>query len=307
MGLNLPLTETPIRIGITGASGLIGRSVRATLNAMGHETFVFVRRSAKGQHEISWSPQAETLENGALDNLDAVLHLAGEPVFGRWTTDKKKRILESRAKGTRLLSEAIAQIDRPCPFISASAIGYYGSQSSETVDEASPRGEGFLAEVCEAWESAASAAKSAGQRVVHPRIGLVLSPQGGALKIMLPPFKAGLGGPIGDGQQWMSWIALDDLVQILINSILNADYVGPINCVSPTPIQNQDFTKVLGKVLNRPTFLPVPKFGLKMVFGGMAQETMLASNRVVPKNLQNRGFAFQFSDLEDALRTMLSK
>ncbi len=307
MGHNLSLTESPARIGITGASGLIGRSVRQTLKALGHETFVFVRRPAKSEHEISWSPQDETLENGALDNLDAVLHLAGEPIFGRWTDQKRKRILESRVKGTRLLSETIAQIDRPCPLISASAIGYYGCQSSETVDETSPRGEGFLADVCEAWESAANAAKSAGQRVVHPRIGMVLSPQGGALKIMLPPFKAGLGGPIGNGQQWMSWISLDDLVQILINAIQSPNYSGPINCVAPTPIQNQDFTKALGRVLNRPTVLPVPKFGLKMVFGDMAQETMLASNRVQPKILRELGFSFQFTDLEDTLSALLIK
>ena len=294
-----------IEIGITGSSGLVGKALQETLKAEGVRVRCLVRRKARSEDEIAWQPTERALDPSKLSSLSAVVHLAGEPILGRWTEEKKSRILNSRVIGTKCLADALTKLDRPCALVSASAIGFYGSSLSKRFTEEDGVGEGFLADVCHQWETAAMSAQNSGQRVVWPRIGIVLSPKGGALKQMLLPFKAGVGGVVGSGEQWMSWISLRDTVRVLTRCALDKALQGRINCVAPTPAKNRDFTKVLARVLKRPAVIPVPTFGLKLLYGQMADDTVLASHHVKPNVLQRLDHKFLDTDLETTLHHLL--
>ncbi len=297
-----------LTIAITGASGLIGRPLVARLRADGHTVIRLVRRQENlRDDEIHWNPMTTEIDFSSLDGVDAVINLAGEPIAsGRWTDERKKLIMDSRVQGTALLAAVMNRSQRrPSVFVSPSAIGFYGDRGDEELTEFSMPGKGFLADVCIAWEQAVKAATDVGVRVVHPRIGVVLSRKGGALREMLPPFKLGLGGRLGSGQQWWSWIALDDMVQVLIECVTNEQLRGPVNAVAPNPVRNVDFTKTLGRVISRPTIFPVPPFALRILLGEMADALLLASIRVLPMQLQEAGFTFEHTELEAALRAEL--
>lgn len=299
--------DRPLTIAITGASGLVGQALTAFLTTGGHTVCPLVRRDPK-DGEIAWDPDRGHIDAAALEGIDAVVHLAGESIMGRWSEDKKRRIRDSRVEGTRLLAEAIAGLDhKPSVFVSASAIGIYGDRGETRLTEDSPRGDGFLADVCEAWEAAARPAAEAGIRVVHPRFGIVLSPEGGALAQMLLPFKLGLGGPIGSGAQYWSWVALDDAIGAIHHAIADEGIEGPMNVTAPEPVTSRDFAKTLGRVLSRPAVLKVPAFALKLAMGEAADEMLLAGQRVLPAVLQAHGYDFRHPALEDALRHQLGK
>jgi uncharacterized protein (TIGR01777 family) len=297
----------PLRVAVTGASGLVGSSLCAFLVSGGHELWRLVRGEPAADREIPWDPLRGALEAEALEGLDALIHLAGENVAaGRWTPERKRAIRESRVKGTRLLAETLAGLERPPRvLVSASAIGYYGDRGDESLEESSSRGEGFLAEVAREWEEATGAAARAGIRVVQLRIGVVLAAEGGALKRMLLPFRLGLGGPLGRGKQWMSWIALDDLIGTVHHALLDESLYGPVNAVSPNPVTNAAFTRELGRALRRPAFLPVPPFLLRLALGEMGEALLLSSARVLPRRLQEADFSFLTPDLPSALRAEL--
>jgi uncharacterized protein (TIGR01777 family) len=303
----------PMHIAISGASGLIGTALTAFLTTGGHTVSKLVRREARGPREIRWDPDAGTVDTAALEGVDAVIHLAGENVGGgRWTEARKTAILESRVRGTRALAEAIGRLEKkPAVFISASATGIYGDAhvgpDAPTAAESSPLGSGFLADVCRAWEAAADPARAAGIRVVHPRIGIVLDPRGGALEKLLTPFRMGAGGRVGSGRQWMSWIALEDVLGALHHIVLHPELRGPVNVVAPHPVTNADFTRTLGHVLGRPTIAPVPALAVRALFGEMGDALLLASQRVYPRRLLESGFEFAFPDLEGALRHTLGR
>jgi len=243
-----------------------------------------------------------------LDGFDAVIHLAGESIAeGRWNEEKKKRIRESRVKGTKLLGDALANVSRPPKsLIGASAIGYYGNRGDEILTETSAPGDGFLADVCVEWEKATQLATEKGIRVVNTRFGIILSPEGGALAKMLTPFRMGVGGKIGTGKQWMSWIALDDVVEGVMYALTNESLRGPVNFVAPNPVTNAEFTKTLGRVLSRPTFFPVPAFAARVAFGEMADALLLSSQRVAPTRLKAGGYQFSYSELRSALSHLLA-
>ncbi len=292
------------RILISGASGLVGSALATKLRARGDEVYAFVRREPRNDHEIRWVDKPE-LPN---DAFDAVVHLAGEPVAGIWTAAKKRAIYESRVPRTRALAEAIAGLaNRPKVLVCASAIGYYGSRGNETLTESSSPGVGFLPSTCVAWEQAADPARAAGIRTVHLRIGIVMSARGGALKQMLPAFRLGLGSRLGNGKQWFSWIALDDLVRVIEFAIDNPPLSGAVNATSPRPVTNAEFTRTLAQALHRPTFIPVPAFALKLAPGGMGEEALLASEKVVPQKLLEARFRFEHPDLAGALARELEK
>lgn len=296
-----------MRVTITGANGLIGGAIKARLVGEGHEVLSIGRYHAKRPPDIRWSVPHAQLNPAALEGLDAVIHLAGEPIVGKWTPAKKKAIYDSRADGTRLLASTLACLQvKPAVFISASAIGFYGDRGDEVLTEASAPGEGFLPEVCQAWESAALPAADAGIRVVNPRLGVVLSGKGGALKQMLPPFKLGVGGPLGSGSQWMSWVSLDDVVGAVLYMIGNDAVSGPVNVVSPNPVTNKQYTRTLGALLKRPAVLPLPKFAARLAFGQLADEALYASQRVKPGVLTESGYTFTHPELRGALQTALS-
>jgi uncharacterized protein (TIGR01777 family) len=288
---------------ITGAGGLIGSRLTAQLQEEGHRVTRMVRSSPKAD-EALWNYQQQQIDLDKLAQADAVVHLAGENIAeGRWTNDKKRRIRESREAGTRFLAESIARLhQRPQVFLCASAIGYYGDRGDEELTEQSGPGEGFLPDVCTAWENACRPAADAGVRVANLRIGIVLSREGGALRKMLLPFKLGAGGVIGGGSQWWSWIALDDLVRAMLFVLTNESLQGPVNGTAPYPVTNREFTKTLGKVLARPTIFPMPAFAARLALGEMANGLLLASARVLPRRLKESGFKFQFSELEGAQR-----
>jgi uncharacterized protein (TIGR01777 family) len=296
----------PLTVAITGASGLIGTALSAFLTTGGHTVIPVTRR--RSEDGIYWKPSDGEIDAARFEGVDAVVHLAGESIAGgRWSDEKKRRIMDSRVEGTTLLAKALANLDDPPRvLVSASAIGYYGDRD-EPVDETSEPGEGFLADVCKAWEEAADPARDAGIRVVHPRIGIVLSPQGGALAEMLTPFKLGAGGVVGSGDQGMPWIALDDVVAAIHFALMEDAVEGPVNLTAPNPVDNREFTKVLGKVLGRPTIVPVPKFGIKMLFGEMGEKLLLEGAIVMPKVLADHGFEWDFPNLEGALRHLLGK
>jgi uncharacterized protein (TIGR01777 family) len=300
--------DSHFHVAITGASGLIGSALNRRLAAEGHRVTRLVRRPA-GSGEISWDPAAGYLKSQDLDGVDAVVHLAGENVGARWTPARKARIRDSRVQGTNVLSEALARMrHRPAVLISASAVGIYGDRGEEIVTEntlpANPSLD-FLARVGQEWEAAADPARTAGIRVVHPRFGLVMSPAGGALKKMLLPFRLGLGGRLGSGAQWMSWISIDDAVGAILHALVTDSFSGAVNLVAPEPVRNRDFTRILGKVLSRPTPFAVPAVALRLALGEMANATLLASSRVLPKRLLASGYHFAHPDLETGLQAVL--
>ncbi|MEB3327684.1 MAG: TIGR01777 family oxidoreductase [Candidatus Sericytochromatia bacterium] len=293
----------PRRILVSGASGLIGRALVAFLQGGGHEVVRLVRRPA-GPGEVQWDPERGVLDPQALEGFDAVVHLAGEGIAeGRWTAERKARILRSRTEGTRVLSAALAGLARkPEVLISASAIGFYGDRGNEPLDETAEPGRGFLADVTRAWEAAAAPAQDAGIRVVWLRTGIVLSPRGGALAQMLPPFQLGLGGPVGSGRQVMSWIALDDLVGAIHHALFTPALRGPVNGTAPAPVTSTEFGRVLGHVLGRPAVLPLPGLAVRTLFGEMGEALLLGGARVQPGALTASGFTFLCPSLEQALR-----
>jgi uncharacterized protein (TIGR01777 family) len=292
---------------MSGSHGLVGRALTESLQVDGHEIFNLVRYAPRLESEIEWSPDRYSIALARLEGFDAAVHLAGESIAeGRWTDEKKKRIRESRAKGTQLLSDALANLSNPPRvLISASAIGYYGNRGDELLTEQSAPGTDFLAEVCIAWEKATALAKEKGIRTVNTRFGIILDKEGGALAKMLPPFRMGVGGRIGSGKQWMSWIALADVVGGIEFALANDSLKGPVNFVAPVPVTNAEFTKTLGKALSRPTIFPIPAFGVRLVFGEMADALLLSSQRVVPERLKLGGYEFQYSELEKALLSVL--
>jgi len=297
-----------MKILITGSSGLVGRALVPRLRDHGHEVLRLVRREARADDERSWDPARGEIDESALA-VDAVIHLAGESIAeGRWNEAKKARIRDSRVDGTRLLSEAIARAATPPPiFVSASAVGFYGEGGDRVVDEQSAAGTGFLSEVCQAWEAATEVVDRARTRVVTVRIGVILSPDGGALAKMLTPFRLGVAGRIGSGRQWMSWISLTDVVSTLLQAIEDDALSGPVNAVAPHPVTNLEFTRTLGRVLSRPTVMPMPAFAARMAFGQMADELLLSSLRVRPTALMRSDFTFRHPDLETALRELLGR
>lgn len=297
---------------VSGSHGFIGSALVSSLTADGHRVIRLVRAerssSAVAESEIVWNPEAAYVDTAKLEGKDALIHLAGEPIPGRWTPKKKARILESRFQGTRLLAEALSHLTQPPQvFVSASAIGYYGDRGDEILREESPSGRGFLAQVCREWEAATEPAAKKGIRVVNLRMGIVLGKDGGALAQMLFPFRLGLGGRIGAGGQYMSWIALDDLVGAVQHVLATGSLRGPINAVAPNPVRNAEFAKTLGKVLSRPTIFPLPAFLVRLVFGQMGEEALLWGQRVEPARLKASGYAFRFPELDGALRHILGK
>lgn len=304
--------EQAMKVLVSGATGLVGIALVPALTTGGHQIVRLLRSGSSGQQrswDVMYSPKEGTIESEKLEGMGAVVHLAGESIAdGRWNAKKKKRIRDSRVQGTRLLAEALAtRKEPPQVFVSASAIGFYGDRGEEELTEASKPGSGFLPEVCQEWEAAAKPLKDAGVRVVHLRFGVILSPRGGALAKMLLPFRMGVGGVIGSGKQYMSWIALDDVVGAIIHAIHNSDVSGPVNVVAPRAVTNKEYTKTLGKVLNRPTIFPVPAFAARLAFGEMAQDLLLSSARVKPVALQQTGYSFFYPELESAFRHLLGK
>ena len=293
---------------VSGSSGLIGTALCGSLQSEGHRVVRLTRTAGPvGVDKILWDPAASTIDAASLEGFDAVVHLAGENIAaGRWTDERKTLIRDSRVQGTSLLVKTLAGLSRrPEVMISASAIGYYGTRGSEALKEDSEPGTGFLASVCQEWEAAAAPAGASGIRLVILRIGVVLSPKGGALARMLLPFKLGLGGPIGSGSQYMSWITLEDLVGIFLFALNNKNLRGPVNAVAPDPETNADFTRALGRTLMRPTWFALPAYAARFLLGEMADELLLSSARVQPAQLRAAGYKFQSPRLEEALMQML--
>lgn len=294
-----------MKILITGASGLIGKALQTSFKEKGYEMLLGSRGEPKDERHIKWNPDtgfsAEDLPR--LEGLDTVIHLAGENISGlRWTEEKKKAIRDSRVFGTRSMVETFDKLkQKPKVFISGSAIGFYGDRGSDEMTESSSAGKTFLSEISKEWEAESRRAEDMGIRTVLLRTGIVLSKDGGALATMMTPFKLGIGGVIGSGEQWMSWVSLDDVVRIINFVLENEDFRGAINVTAPNPVTNKEFTKTLGSVLYRPTFLPLPEFAVHMVFGEMGDALLLDSTRVVPKRLLDAGFEFKYPNLKDAL------
>jgi uncharacterized protein len=297
-----------MKILISGSHGLVGKALVRSLVEDAHAVVRLVRRGHTiGELEVEWHPNQGRIDAQNLEGFDAVVHLAGESIAsGRWTDEKKRSIRDSRVKGTSLLSETLAQLSRPpAVLISASAIGYYGNRGDEELTETSAPGNDFLASVCVEWEEATRPASQQGIRTVLARFGVILDREGGALSKMLTPFRMGIGGRVGDGRQWMSWIALDDVINALKFLLLDATVRGPVNIVAPNPVTNAEFTKTLGRVLSRPTFFPVPAFGARLAFGEVADALLLSSQRVEPAVLTEKGFAPYWPRLEPALQHLL--
>ena len=298
-----------MKVLITGASGLVGTELQKSFAAQGYEMLLASRKEPTDDRHIQWSIEEGFAEPEKLEGIDAVVHLAGENVSGlRWTDEKKKAIHDSRVLGTRNVVYAISNLkNRPKVFVSSSAIGFYGTRGDEEVTESSVAGDNFLAGVCKEWEAESRRAEDAGIRTVLLRTGIVLSKDGGALGTMLTPFKLGVGGVVGSGKQWMSWISLDDHIAVINHVIENENIRGAVNSVSPHPVTNHEFTKTLGEVLYRPTFLPLPEFAVSMVFGEMGDALLLASTKVLPKRLEDAGFKFKYPDLKPAFEHALSE
>ena len=295
-----------MKILISGASGLIGQRISTSLSSKGHQVLPLHRNTT--QKFPYWNIEKKIIELGTDGKIDIVINLAGESIAeGRWTSEKKNRILKSRIDGTKLIAEYFSKAKyKPKLIISGSAIGYYGNRGEEKLDECSAKGLGFLSEVCSKWEAATEIASESGIRVANIRLGMVLSPKGGALPKMLFPFKAGLGGIIGDGKQYMSWITINDVVEIINHIIKAKKLYGPVNLVSPEPVTNYQFTKTLGEILRRPTIFPLPAFLANIIFGEMAKELLLASTKVQPGKLLKSGYAFKNPTLDGALKTLLT-
>ncbi|MFO1491440.1 MAG: TIGR01777 family oxidoreductase [Kiritimatiellia bacterium] len=297
-----------MKVLVSGSHGLVGGHLLPSLKAEGHEVTRLIRRDfSERSRNVGWSPESGRIEKDRLRDIHAVVHLAGENIAGgRWNAGRKEGILQSRVKGTRLLAETLAAMHVPPKvMICASGVGYYGSRGDEILDEDSARGAGFLSEVCEAWEAAAEPARRAGIRVVHLRLGVVLSSLGGVLRKMIPPFQACLGGRLGTGRQWMSWIAVQDVTRSILH-LMNTPVAGVFNLVAPNPVTNADFTRALASALRRPALLPVPAFALNTLMGReMASELLLSSTRAVPRRLIEAGYAFRFKEVSAALQTLI--
>ena len=296
-----------MKILITGASGLIGRTLRRSLEDKGHELLLASRKEPKGPNQIKWTVEGGFAEPERLEGVDAIIHLAGESISAlRWTEEKKKAIRDSRVLGTRSVVEAMARMERkPKVFIAGSATGIYGDRGDQEVDESSEPGDTFLSEVCKEWEAESRKAEELGIRTVLLRTGIVLSKDGGALATMLTPFKLGVGGVVGSGKQYMSWVSLDDEVGAIVFVLENDEIHGPVNVVAPDPVTNQEFTKTLGDVLYRPTIFPLPTFAVDLIFGEMGDALLLDSTRVVPKRLLDAGYKFKYTNLKPALENAL--
>ena len=297
-----------MNVAVSGASGLIGAALVSSLEAERHRAIRLVRRMPRPDEDaLRWDPSTGVLTPAGPSVADAVVHLAGDSILGlRWTAEKKRRIRESRTTATRLLVETLTRLTNPpAVLVCASGIGYYGSRGDEVLTEDSRPGTGFLADLARDWEAATATAIARGIRVVNLRLGVVLSARGGALATMLTPFRMGLGGVIGDGAQWMSWIALDDVIGAIRHALTTDALRGPVNTVAPAPVTNADFTRTLGRVLGRPTLIPLPAFAARLALGEMADELALVSQRVMPARLLASGFAFRRPTLEDALRAAL--
>lgn len=296
-----------MKIAIAGASGLVGSALIPELESGGHEIVRLVRKSPK-PGEIEWHPNQDEIDPATIDGFPAIINLAGESIAeGRWTDEKKKRIRDSRVNGSHLLSEAIAKLaTKPKVFLCASATGIYGDRGDELLDEQSESGGGFLAGVCREWEKATEPASKAGVRVVNLRFGPILAREGGMLEKMLTPFKMGLGGKIGSGKQYISWVAIDDAVAAIKLALYDDSIRGPLNIVSPKPATNERFTRALGEALSRPTVMSMPAFAARLAFGEMADEMLLVSQRIVPKRLNTAGFKFQNPELTQALQRYIS-
>jgi hypothetical protein len=316
----MPSSGQAIRIALvtkllmSGASGLIGSALAPALEADGYEVTRLVRRTARSKTDLQWEPMRE-VSPALVSGFDAVVHLSGENVAGRWTEEKKRKIRESRVVSTRNLAWAIAKAEQPPrTFVCASAIGYYGNRGDEILTEESQSGTGFLPDVCREWE-AATHVGIAGVRVVNLRFGIVLSKTGGALKEMLRPFRLGLGGRVGSGRQWWSWIHIEDVIAAALHCLpagrgrpaphMSSSVSGPVNIVAPNPLTNAEFTRVLASVMKRPGIFAVPGFAAKLAFGEFAEEGLLASARVVPKKLEESGFQFRYAELGPALQELL--
>jgi len=297
-----------MKVAVTGATGLVGTALGSYLEAGGHAVTRLVR-GRPGRDEAAWDPARGVIDAQLLEGVDAVVHLAGESIAdGRWTADKKRRIRDSRVGGTRLLASALARLRRkPRTLLCASAVGFYGDRGEELLTESSCVGDGFLPEVCSQWEGAAAPAAEAGIRVVHLRIGLVLTPLGGALGRMLVPFRIGVGGRMGSGRQWMSWIAIDDLLSAIHHVLADEELRGPVNAVAPHPVTNAEFARTLGSVLGRPAVAPLPGVAARLAFGEMADALLLSSARVQPEKLLNAGFSFRYPRLDGALDHLLGR
>ena len=301
--------EAPLRILVTGATGLIGTALTAFLRARGHEVLPLQRVSTGTQNASpTWNPASGEINLGSAGHLDAVIHLAGENIAGRWTRAKKQRLEQSRVQGTSLLCEALVSLPQPPRvLVAASAVGYYGDRGSETVSEASAPGNGFLAGTCHAWENASSVVESAGIRRVLLRLGMVLSSHGGALARKLLPFRLGLGARLGTGNQYWSWIALEDVVLAIHLTLHNSSLAGPLNVTTPEPVTNREFSDLLGEVLRRPVLARIPALGVRWLLGEMGKELLLSSCRAMPTRLLTSGFTWRYSRLEAALRALLQK
>jgi len=299
-----------MRVVVTGSNGLIGTALVEALEAGGHQVTRLVRGEARGPHQLRWDPAAGTIDAAGLEGHDGVVHLAGVGIGDhRWTAEHKAAVLDSRVQGTSLLASTLAKLEQPPKVLaSASAVGYYGDRGDQALTEADGPGTGFLADVVRRWEDASGPASAAGIRVARLRSGVVLTDKGGALDKQLLPFKMGLGGRVGTGEQYLSWISLDDEVAAILH-VLTADTIdGPVNLTAPTPVTNAEFTRALGKVLGRPTVMPVPKLALTTMFGKeMTAEMLLAGQRVLPAVLQASGFSFGDVEIEAALRRILDK
>ena len=298
-----------LRVAVTGATGLVGSALVPALRAAGHRVDRLSRRPPEaGTTDIQWDPARGRLDPRMLEGVDAVVHLAGESIAAlHWTTSVKERIRRSRVDGTRLLAETLGRLTRrPHVLVVASAVGYYGDRGAAPLTEESPPGSGFLADVCRAWEAAADPARAAGIRVVHPRLGIVLTGRGGALPRMALPFRLGVGGVIGSGRQYWSWIEIGDLVRVIELCLALDTLAGPVNAVAPAPATNREFTGALGRVLARPTRVPLPAFAVRLLLGEMGQALLLDSARVLPRRLERAGFRFRHPGLEAALRAALA-
>lgn len=297
-----------MKVLVSGSHGLVGKALIRSLTSDGHEIVRLVRNKPSGAGEVEWHPNEGSIDAASLEGLDAVVHLAGESIASsRWNDEKKRAIRESRSKGTALLSDALARLAQPpSVFVSASAIGYYGNRADELLTEESAPGKDFLASVCVDWEKATKPAVEKGIRTVNARFGIILDAEEGALGKMLTPFRMGIGGRVGNGKQWMSWIAIEDVVNGLKFLISDESMSGPVNFVAPNPVTNAEFTKTLGHVLSKPTLIPVPEFGVRLAFGEMGEALLLGSQRVEPRVLQQKGFKFAQPSLESALRNLLA-
>jgi uncharacterized protein len=296
------------RVAVTGASGTIGQALVSALTAAGYQVLQITRSAASAPDVVHWDPTRGTLDAGSLAGVDAVVSLAGASVDVRWNESQKRAIRSSRIDGTSLLARTIAAL-KPPPrvLIAGSAVGFYGNRGDETLDESSKKGDDFLADVAVEWEAAANPARDAGIRTVHPRLGVVLSRKGGALARMLPPFELGAGGKLGDGTQWMSWVAIDDVIAAIQFAIATPTLSGPINVTAPNPVTNADFAKTLGAVLHRPAVATIPAVALRLLFGELADVALLAGQRVLPRALERAGFVFRYPTLEQALRHVLER